>query len=146
MPTLLQMPSFLVGTLEPAAYARWLKRKAAAHVRRDRKRGHLQAALSDYRKRIHEAVCRQGQHDFYTGEKLDWSLVSTYNGDEAAAGRSTYKAGFALLPTLDHIERPDGGWDFAICGWRTNDAKSDLNSDDFIALCRTVIAHAERTA
>lgn len=33
------LPAFLVGTVDQAAYQRWLEHKAQAHVRRDRKRG-----------------------------------------------------------------------------------------------------------
>ena len=55
-----------------------------------------------------------------------------------------YKAGFAMLPTVDHVARPDGRWDFVICAWRTNDAKNDLSHYEFIDLCRRVIAHTDR--
>jgi hypothetical protein len=39
MPTKHSMPAFLEGNVKPAAYERWLHRKAAAHLKRDRKRG-----------------------------------------------------------------------------------------------------------
>ena len=124
-------------------YLRWLRRKAAAHVKRDRKRAGHVITGEDYRVAIHAAVTNHGTHDFYTGEKLDWSLVSRYNNEESKAGRSVYKAGFAMLPTVDHVSRPDGRWDFVICAWRTNDAKNDLGHSEFIGLCRRVIAHAD---
>lgn len=129
--------------IDQPTYERWLRRKAIAHVRRDRKRSADAIVCEDYRLRIHAAVCDHGTHDFYTGEALDWSLVSTWNNDKAKAGRSVYKAGLALLPTVDHVAR-DGGWDFVICAWRTNDAKNDLSHDEFIALCRRVVAYADK--
>jgi hypothetical protein len=89
---------------------------------------------------IHEAVKHHGTHDFYTGERLDWSLISAYDNEASKAGRAFHKAQFALLPTADHILRHDGRWDFAICAWRTNDAKNDLTYDDFVALCRRAVA------
>lgn len=121
MPTLYPVPSGL--EISQATYIRWLRRKAAAHVKRDRKRaGHVITGEA-YRKAIHAAVCSQGTHDFYTGEALDWSLVSTYDNEASKAGRSVYKAGLALLPTVDHVLREDGTWDFVICAWRTNKPK-----------------------
>jgi len=129
--------------IEQETYLRWLRRKAAAHVKRDRKRADHAITGEDYRLAIHAAVADHGTHDFYTGEKLDWSLVSRYNNEESKAGRSVYKAGFAMLPTVDHVARLDGRWDFVICAWRTNDAKNDLDHSEFIDLCRRVIAHAD---
>jgi hypothetical protein len=32
---------------------------------------------------IHAAVCATQGRDAYTGEKLDWSLVSQYDNDES---------------------------------------------------------------
>ena len=133
---------FMLG-IEQGTYLRWLRRKAAAHVKRDRKRAGHTITGEDYRLAIHAAVADHGTHDFYTGEQLDWSLVSRYNNEESKAGRSVYKAGFAMLPTVDHVARPDGRWDFVICTWRTNDAKNDLGHSEFIDLCRRVIAHVD---
>lgn len=146
MPTLYPVPAEL--KIAQDTYIRWLRRKAAAHVKRDRARAAtpaIKAAITgeDYRQRIHAAVRKQGTHDFYTGEALDWSLVSTYDNHASKAGRSAYKAGFALLPTVDHVARADGGWHFVICAWRTNDAKNDMTHAEFVALCRRVVDHAD---
>lgn len=129
--------------IEQAIYIRWLRRKAAAHVRRDRTRCGYEIMGEEYRRLIHEAVTAQGTHDYYTGEKLDWSLVSTYCNEASQAGRAAYKAGFAMLPTVDHVMGENGRYDFVICAWRTNDCKSDLAYPDFVELCRKVIAKAE---
>lgn len=129
--------------IDHSTYIRWLRRKAAAHVKRDRKRVDHSISGEEYRKAIHAAVCDHGTHDFYTGEPLDWSLISTYNNHASKVGKSQYKATFALLPTVDHVSADDGKYDFVICAWRTNDAKSDLSYDEFVALCRKVIAKAD---
>lgn len=137
-----QLPDFLERFTSYVVYERWLARKAAAHVKRDRKRGNAAAGNSVYKIAIHEAVCRSDGRDAYTGEMLDWSLISTYNNDESQANRRRYKAGFALLPTVDHLNDGLGPADFAICGWRTNAAKSDMSYGEFVALCRRVVAQA----
>jgi hypothetical protein len=141
MTSLFAMPLFLRGRIEQQAYSRWLARKVDAHVKRDRKRSVHSITGSEYRKLIHRAVCASNGDDFYTGEPLDWEKLSSYCNDDSKAARSSYKAGFALLPTVDHVLREDGRYDFVICAWRTNDAKSDLCHSDFLALCRRVVMH-----
>lgn len=134
------LPVFLDSIVSHEAYERWLLRKAAAHVKRDRTRGHT-CADAAYRDAIHHAVVLSGGTDAYTGEKLDWSLISTYNNDASKLGRHAYKASFALLPTVDHVAADSTAASFKICGWRTNDAKHDLSVDSFIDLCRSVLEH-----
>lgn len=141
MPTAYPVPHTL--GIPQDTYIRWLRRKAAAHVKRDRLRCGYEIMGEEYRRLIHAAVVVHGTHDFYTGEKLDWSLVSTYSNDASKLGRTQYKAGFALLPTVDHIMGENDRYDFVICAWRTNDAKADLSFPEFLELCRRVITHAD---
>jgi hypothetical protein len=138
-----QLPEGFEGHCDQAIYERWLQRKAAAHVRRDRRRGNVRATIATYKQAIHEAVVRTAGLDEYTGEQLDWDKISTYDNEESRKGRRTFKASLALLPTVDHVGDGSGAPDFAICAWRTNDAKNDLSYSDFLALCRRVIAHHE---
>lgn len=139
---LFDLPAFLDGVVTRETYVRWLQRKASAHLKRDRKRGNTVVTGSEYKRAIHKAVCASEGRDAYTNEPLDWNLISTYDNDESKQGRRTYKARFALLPTIDHLGDGTGLADFRICGWRTNDAKGDLSVDDFVALCiRVVAAH-----
>jgi hypothetical protein len=133
-------PVFLEGRVTKDKYSRWLHRKAAAHARRDRKRLPDSIELSAYKQKIHAAVCNSDGVDWYTGEPLDWEKISSYNNDESKLNRSKYKAGLALLPTVDHVLGEAGLYDFVICGWRTNDAKNDLNLTEFLDVCRKVIA------
>ena len=137
---LFNLPDFLNGRVTRDAYIRWLQRKAVAHVKRDRKRGNASATISEYKRAIHHAVCTSKGHDAYTGEASDWSLIRTYDNQASKAGRRTYKALLALLPTVDHIADGLGAADFAICSWRTNGAKGDLTLHEFVALCERVVA------
>lgn len=139
------LPTFLEGRLHLLVYERWLARKAAAHVKRDRKRGYQGVTGAVYRATIHEAVVRSEGRDVYTGENLAWHLISQYNNDESESGRHQYKAGFALLPTVDHIDSSLSTSGFCICAWRTNDAKNDLSHQAFIDLCIKVLQHAGYT-
>lgn len=141
MSKLFAMPDFLTGRINQTTYTRWVHRKAASHVKRDRLRCSYPIAGSDYRRLIHAAVCTSGGRDHYTGEELRWELLSTYCNDTSKAERSAYKASMALLPTVDHVPGADDRYDFVICAWRTNDAKNDLSHDEFLALCRRVISH-----
>jgi hypothetical protein len=136
------LPPFLKDRVELPVYEHWLARKAAAHLKRDRKRGYEGITGAIYRGAIHEAVLQSHGKDVYTGEELDWSLLSQYNNDESESGKHGYKAGFALLPTVDHIESSVSKSGFCICAWRTNDAKHDLSHQAFIELCKKVLVHA----
>ena len=93
---------------------------------------------------IHQAVYKSGGLDAYTGEALDWNLISVYNNEESRKGRRVYKKKFAKLPTVDHVGDGTGSADFVICGWGTNDCKNDLPRAEFIELCRAVLAHSDR--
>lgn len=145
MPFKSPMPAFLENHLSAEAYDRWLNRKAAAHVKRDRARGRP-ATRAQYKAAIHQAVVMSEGRDAYTGEQLHWHLISTYSNEASSEGRHVYKATLALLPTVDHFEAGVSAADFRICAWRTNDAKNDLSSADFVALCRRVVAHADAAA
>jgi hypothetical protein len=134
-----QLPDFLGEVLTREIYERWLHRKAMAHIKRDRKRGNDSCKMAAYKQAIHTAVLNSGGRDHYTGEGLNWSLVSTYRNLESQEGKRQYKAGFALLPSVDHVGDGLGAADFVICAWRTNDAKNDLSHDEFIELCRRVV-------
>jgi hypothetical protein len=135
------LPAFLAGVVDQVVYQRWLTHKARTHVRRDRKRGNLAAIGEAYRAAIHLAVNSSNGRDAYTGEALDWSLLSRYDNAESAQGKRSYKHGFARLPTVDHVGDGLGPADFKICGWRVNDAKHDLDMLAFLAVCRAVLEH-----
>jgi hypothetical protein len=141
-----QLPDFLAEELTQDNYERWLRGRAAAHVRGDKKRGNKTATREAYRVAIHRAVISSSGQDQYTGERLNWSLVSQYSNEKSQAERRRYKATLALLPTVDHVGDGLGEADFKICAWRTNDAKSDLTHEEFVRLCRRVVAHFDQNA
>ena len=137
-----QRHTFLPSAIAQGVYERWLRRKAAAHAKRDRRRGSAKAIGEAYRLAIHQAVVASDGKDAYTGEKLDWTLISRYDNAESKEKSRSYKHTFAHLPTVDHVGDGLGVADFKICGWRTNDAKNDLSLEEFIALCRRVVEKA----
>ncbi len=141
MPKKYALPPFLSGIVSQETYERWLRRKAQAHVRRDRKRGNSTAVGESYRDAIHSAIVDSAGLDAYTGEALDWNLISQYDNDESKENGRHYKRGFALLPTVDHVGDGMGVADFKICGWRTNDAKNDLEVSEFLSVCAAVLKH-----
>ena len=138
------MPDCIKGQCDQKKYSHWLHAKANAHVRRDRKRfGKDSCTVSKYKAAIHAAVCAGGDLDHYTGEILDWHLVSTYKNASSGEGKTKYKSQYALLPTLDHALDKDGKLAFVICSWRVNDAKSDLTEAEFYYLCELVLRHRD---
>lgn len=140
MPTRYPLPHFLIDVITQAKYSRWLSNKATAHIKRDQK---LRPDITsiEYKKSIHEAVIRSEGKDAYTGETLDWSLLSKWDNEKAKEHGSRYKSQFALLPSVDHVSERRGPTDFTICAWRTNAAKNDLSVEDFVQLCEKVIKH-----
>ncbi len=136
------LPAFLAKIVSPQKYERWLHRKAAAHARRDRKRGNPTARTEEYKKAIHQAVEVSKGVDAYTAEPLEWKSISKYNNEDSKRGRRKYKEQFALLPSVDHVGDGTGPADFKICAWRTNDAKGDLPLEKFVELCRNVLKAA----
>lgn len=136
------LPDFLSGVLTEDRYKKWLYRKAAAHLRRDKNAGNTHATGAMYRELIHQAVCESKGLDAYTGETLDWSLISRFNNEAAELHGRKYKHGFAMLPTVDHVSNRRDKASFLICSWKTNDAKSDLDYEDFVELCAKVLAYA----
>lgn len=144
MARLYEIPAFLESSLGQAAYEKWLRGRAMAHVKRDRKRGNPTATIEAYKKAMHQAVTHSGGRDHYTGEALNWSLIGKYSNLESQTHRRRYKAGFALLPSIDHVGDGLGEAEFKICAWRTNDAKNDLEYEEFVKLCRLVVQHFDR--
>ncbi len=98
-----------------------------------------------YRDAIHKAVVESRGVDFYTGERLDWTLLGKFDNETAKRERRDYKKTLAMKPTVDHFADRSGTPDFRICAWQTNDAKSDLSHEEFVQLCQRVVAHHARS-
>ena len=114
-------------------------------MRRDKKRqqGGI-ITVSKYKEAIHNAVCTGGDRDFYTGEPLDWSIISKYRNEDSTAGKRKYKKQFAKLPSVDHTLDEQGNLKFVICSWLVNDSKSDMTLAEFYELCESVLRHREK--
>lgn len=137
------MPDFMKNECDQARYKRWLQRKAAAHVTWDRKRQTV-CTIAQYKAKIHAAVCTSQGRDLYSGERLDWSLLSNYDNASAKSGRAEYKKLMRLLPTVDHSIDENGNPVFVICSWYVNDAKSDLTPKEFLRLCKLVLDYRDK--
>lgn len=130
--------------IDQTVYKRWLQRKATSLARRDRKWLQSQGKdtktviIKEYKIAIHDAVCKCQGKDAYTGEELNWSLLSTWDNEKAKSGKRGYKKEFALLPSVDHVDKL-GVAKFKICAWRTNDVKNDLSLNELIDFCKTMI-------
>jgi len=48
-----------------------------------------------------------------------------------------------MLPTVEHIDRSSPNLCFAITSWKVNDAKNDLDIEDFFALCDKIVFSKE---
>jgi hypothetical protein len=146
MTRIYDLPPFLDGIVDRNTYVRWLRRKAAGHLKRDRNRGNIIADGASYRLGIHEAVLRSNGNDEYTGRGLRWDLISQYDNDKAAADRRRYKREFYNLPTVDHVGDGLAEADFAICSWQVNDAKHDQTLDEFVEMCRSIVSFNDKSA
>jgi hypothetical protein len=124
-------------------YRDWLKRKAAAHLKRDKARNITNATLSQYKIAIHKAVIKSDGLDAYTGKKLNWSLICKWNNEDSQKSSREYKKKFANLPTVDHVNSNTHYRNpkFSISSWRTNDSKHDQTLREFITLCKNVLQH-----
>jgi hypothetical protein len=140
---LYSLPECLNDLVPEDQYRKWLQRKAQALVKRDRKRGNTQAAIAIYKEAINRAILRDGACDWYTGEELDWRLIGTYRNDTAKMAGRDIKRQMSHLPTVDHEDGGLGEPQFRLCGWSVNDAKNDLSLEDFVQLCKKVLAHQQ---
>ena len=139
------LPSFLSEfKLTEQQYERWLARKASSLALRDRERFKDNSINKEtYKVNIHNSVERSKGFDEYTGEKLEWGLISTYNNVDSIESGIEYKKKFHLLPTVDHVAQ-NGLGEFRICSWRTNDCKNDLSLTELIAFCKKIIENNAR--
>jgi hypothetical protein len=123
------LPSFLKGVASQGKYGKWLQRKAASLVKRDKKRAFKNISVQNYKEQIHDAVCRSKGKDAYTGDALDWKKISTYKDKKIPD-----------LPSVDHCHARDGGG-FKICSWAINDMKNDMSESELMEACRVILNH-----
>jgi hypothetical protein len=138
-----------IDSLEPPAwlglgnqeYRDLLRRKAVAHKRRDQKRGG-RYSIKEAMEAIDTAFRAATGIDPYDGLPMDPKLLGHYDNAASQSDGSAYKRRFARLPTIDHIDgKPEAT--FEIVSWQTNDAKEDMNREEFLDYCRRVVRHAD---
>jgi len=133
-------PPYVLDHVKQSLYLDWLRKKAAAHVKRDRKRWNETISASLYQDAIHRAVKGGDGKDPYTGALLEWGLIGKYRNELARGKGSAYKKKFRLLPTVDHLDsKLTKNPKFQICSWEVNDAKSDLSHKEFVGLCQKIV-------
>ena len=142
-----KIPGFLSempeNKIDQEIYEKWLRRKANALFLRDRKKK-LDSAFTraEYLKKIHEAVRQSQGKDAYTGEELDWHLISTYDNEKSKKEGIPYKASLGLLPTIDHVLRKNQKRISKSVHGVPMMLKNDLPMDAFLELCKKVLVGA----
>jgi hypothetical protein len=137
------LPSFLEGMLTERAYGLWVSKIAMAALRHDRERKRPFAAntsRSEYGKIVHEAVIAGNGTDPFTGDRLRFDLVDTYDFRKAL-GDVAYEKQFDDMPTVDHIDPDAKELALEICSWRINFCKSRQTPGEFLDMCETITAY-----
>jgi hypothetical protein len=136
-PALYFLPPFLEGILTLDEYRNWLEEKAHHLFVKDQKGnrpcvvGHT---CADYKMAIHKAIWANGLLDPFTGDVMDWKSIG---------GRKPGTAGVQegnMAPSVDHKDPASTDLEFEICSLMVNECKNDLNVDEFIGLCKKVVA------
>ena len=128
------LPPFLEEVVPLEIYKKWLKRQADRHFKRDNIRWGKRSSREGYQGMIHEAVLRSEGVDAFTGQPMDWKLISQYR-----AGHK--RANYRNLPTVDHTFSPPDHLTFEICSWTVNDCKNDLTVEQWLVLLENILTH-----
>jgi len=122
----------------------WLTRKAKYIIAQDKQRKRacvVNATYRQYKELIHNVVLQQGQYDKFSGDKLNWSLVCTWDDSLTKSADQALIAKYSILPTVDHVD-PQGAFpQFEICSWLVNRCKSELTPIEFVAQCNKIISY-----
>lgn len=89
---------------------------------------------------IHQAILDNGLLDPFTGEMLRWDLLGVWDDSQTKNPDRELIKKFSLLPTVDHVEPFGAVPGFEICSWLINRCKADMTLDEFVALCKKIIA------
>jgi hypothetical protein len=146
-----ELPPLLQGVMSVSQFDKLLNCKADTLRKRDLKLGRPYAAQfskAAYKEKIYAAFLTSGPDDPYTGDTLRWDLLGKWNNKKEAllceelSAREAFGEDFFLLPTVDHIDPGSDKLEFEICSWIVNVSKSIMNREEYLALCRKVIAHS----
>ena len=140
-----EIPEFISAfEINQKDYTRWLENKARTHYNRDKKyfgeKFNSKIKPKEYKLAIHNAVIKSDGKCFYTDEKLAWNKINKFGSLIENNKRDYDKRKYELLPTLEHIDRSVHSLNFAIVSWKVNDAKNNLNIEEFLELCKLVIS------
>lgn len=134
-------PPFLTDICTQKIYERWLDVHAENLYVRDRDQHRpyaLASSKSQYKMTIQRAVYASGLNDPYTGERMKWELMGTWDIVKGHGQPDSYKKEYYLLPTVDHTDPWADSLEFEICSWRINCCKGGLTPDEFVGVCRKV--------
>jgi hypothetical protein len=147
------LPAYLQDIYTVSSYAGMLKLKARNLRNRDRRNKKpvaLKYSVAKYREKVHGAIMDGGRTDPYTGETIDWTLISKWDG---VAGKDRgipnllavgFDKSLYLSPSIDHVYPDSDELELEVCSWIANSCKSVLNPAEFIALCGKVAACSRR--
>jgi len=145
VPQLYFLPSYLNGICTEDQFRKWLFKRAYELHLRDLRQGRPYAVRGDrvpYTKGIYTAALNAGLLDPYTGERMTWEKIKTWNSTKGKDWPDDLIKSFYLMPTVDHVDPSASVLKFQICSWRINECKSGLTPQEFIELCKKVIAHS----
>ena len=91
-----------------------------------------------YKKGIYTAAMNAGLFDPYTGERMAWEKIKTWDSTKGKDWPDDLIKSFYLMPTVDHVDPSASVLEFQICSWRINECKSGLTPQEFIEVCRKV--------
>ena len=122
-------------------YIKWLNKRARQLHDRDLAQGRpygIAGSRASYKAAIHAAVIATGLWDPYTGDRMKWELIGTW--DTSNVPDNVYlDKGYYLMPTVDHVDPWADVLHLQVCTWRTNCCKGGLTPDEFVRVCRRVV-------
>jgi hypothetical protein len=140
-PQLYFLPSYLTGICTESQFRKWFFDRAYHLHARDVRQGRPYAVPGDrlsYKKGIYTAAINAGLLDPYTGERMAWEKINTWDSTKGKDWPDNLIKSFYLMPTVDHVDPSASVLEFQICSWRINECKSGLTPQEFIEVCRRV--------
>ena len=145
---IIQKPEYLKDVNIDSDFNKWILKTAERFRRRDKKRFKRNNwkiwKKEDYKNKIIAAFndCKEG-NDYYTGKKLNWTLLDKYGKKNGYVYDKNIKS---EVPTFDHVfENDNGKFHFVICSWLVNDMINDQKINDVIKLCKIIDENLNKT-